>query len=69
MKNAKYKSTIQCSACVAKVTPALDEAAGKGQWSVDLTSPSRTLTIQTDVAPEKIAQALAQTGYKAEAIS
>ena len=65
----KYKSTIQCSACVAKVTPALDEVAGKGQWSVDLTSPARTLTVQPDVAPEKVAKALAQVGYKAEPIS
>jgi copper chaperone len=69
MTNTKYKSTIQCSACVAKVTPALDAVAGQGQWSVDLTNPARTLTIQPDVAPEKVAQALAQVGYKAEPIS
>ena len=69
MKNTKYKSTIQCSACVAKVTPALDAVAGKGQWSVDLTDPARTLTIQSDVAPEKVAQALAPVGYRAEPIS
>ena len=65
----KYKSNIQCAACIAKVTPALDEAVGKGQWSVDLTNPTRTLTIEPDVAPEKIARALAAVGYKAEPIS
>lgn len=65
----KFKSTIQCSACVAKVTPVLDEVAGKGQWSVDLGDPSRTLTIQKDVVPEKIAQALATVGYKATPVS
>lgn len=64
-----YKSTIQCSACVAKVTPVLDEVAGKGQWSVDLSSPARTLTIETDVQPEKVAQALAKVGYRAEPVS
>lgn len=65
----KYKSTIQCAGCIAKVTPVLDEVAGKGQWSVDLTSPARTLTIEPDVAAEKVAKALAQVGYKAEPIS
>jgi len=65
----KYKSTIQCTACVAKVTPALDEVAGKGAWSVDLTSPTKTLTVEADVAPEKVAQALAKVGYQAEPIS
>jgi len=65
----KYKSTIQCTACIAKVTPVLDEVAGKGQWSVDLASPTRTLTIEPDVTAEKIATALAQVGYKAEPIS
>jgi copper chaperone len=65
----KYKSTIQCSGCIAKVTPVLDEVAGKGQWSVDLTSPTKTLTIEPDVAAEKVARALAQVGYKAEPIS
>jgi copper chaperone len=65
----KYKSTIQCSGCIAKVTPVLDEVAGKGQWSVDLTSPTKTLTIEPDVEAEKVASALAQVGYKAEPIS
>ncbi|HTF21390.1 MAG TPA: heavy metal-associated domain-containing protein [Chryseolinea sp.] len=65
----KYKSTIQCTGCIAKVTPVLDEVVGKGQWSVDLTSPARTLTIEPDVPAEIVAKALAQVGYKAEPIS
>lgn len=69
MKDAKYRSTIQCSGCIAKVTPVLDELAGKGQWTVDLGNPSKTLTIQPDVPAEKIREALAQVGYQAEPVS
>lgn len=65
----KYKSTIQCAGCIAKVTPVLDETAGKGQWSVDITSPAKVLTVEGEIAPAKIAEALAKVGYKAEPIS
>ena len=65
----KYKSTIQCAGCIATVTPVLNEIAGVGQWAVDTASPSKILTIQGEIAPEKVAQALAKVGYKAEPIS
>ena len=69
MTDKKIKSTIQCSACVAKITPVLDEIAGKDQWSVDLTDPSRILTIKPDVPADKVIQGLATVGYKAEPVS
>ena len=62
----KFKTNIKCSACVATVTPYLNETAGEGKWQVDLTSPERTLTVDTNAQEEKIKSALLKAGYKAE---
>jgi copper chaperone CopZ len=66
MEATKFKTNIKCSACVEKVTPYLDEVVGEGNWEVDLTNPSRTLSIAEDVSEAKINDALQKAGYKAE---
>lgn len=66
METLKFKTNIKCDACVAKVTPGLNETAGEGNWKVDLTSPDRVLTINTETTTEQIKHALAQVGYRAE---
>ncbi|MCW5910829.1 MAG: cation transporter [Cyclobacteriaceae bacterium] len=63
----KYKTNIKCAACVAKVTPALNETVGESKWQVDLTDPSRVLTVAVDEDKTgRIAEALQEVGYKAE---
>ena len=64
----KFKTNIKCDACVAKVTPYLNESAGSGNWQVNLADPQKTLTIEGDVASEKIQDALQKAGYKAEQV-
>jgi hypothetical protein len=59
-----FKTNIKCQACVAAVKPHLDQAVGEGQWSVDLKSPDRVLTVQA--APEKAAAAVQAAGYQAQ---
>lgn len=69
METLKFKSTIKCGACVAKVTPYLNEVSGIEHWAVDLQSPERWLTVETDGATkEDVQKALANAGYKAEAV-
>jgi copper chaperone len=68
MATKKFKTNIKCSVCVGKVTPFLDEAVGKDQWSVDLTSPDRTLTVDVDVQPNNVQEAVNKAGYKAESV-
>jgi len=65
MEKTKFKTNIKCSACVAKVTPYLNEVAGENNWQVDLVDPSRTLTVQ-DADEKKITEALIKAGYKGE---
>ncbi len=68
METIKFKTNIKCSACVVKVTSALNESAGPNKWTVDLTDPARTLTIQDNMEPQKIVEALEKVGYKAERV-
>lgn len=67
MNTIKFKTNIKCGACIDKVTPALDQVAGKGNWSVDLTDPNRTLTI-TEGDPTTIHDRLQEVGYRADKI-
>ncbi len=68
MNEIKFKTNIKCAACVAKVTPYLNEVAGENHWQVDLVDPARTLTVDNsdDV---KIVEALQKVGYKAERLA
>lgn len=68
MSELKLKTNIKCDACVAKVTPYLNEVAGKENWQVDLKDPARVLTVKTDAPAEEVVEALQKAGYKGEAV-
>jgi len=65
MEKTKFKTNIKCSACVAKVTPFLNEVVGENKWQVDLVDPARTLTVE-NTDEKKIVEALLKAGYKGE---
>ena len=68
MSKIKFKTNIKCDACVAKVTPGLNQTLGENKWSVDLKDIQRTLTVDSEVDEQKIKEALEKVGYKAERI-
>ena len=69
MKTMKFKTNINCSNCVAKVTPFLDKKVGKEFWNVDIESPDKILSVDTDdLAEEDIVKTVKRTGFEAEAI-
>jgi len=68
MESIKFKTDIKCMGCVAKVTPHLDEIVGKQNWEVDITNPSKILTVGGDANETKIKEAIQRAGYKAERI-
>jgi copper chaperone CopZ len=69
MSTQTFNTNIKCSACVAKVTPYLDEAVGTGNWQVDLTQPTRPLKITSDTDAHTIQESLQKAGYRAEKAS
>ena len=68
MESLKFKTTIKCSGCVAKVTRHLNETVGEGNWEVDLTDPSRVLTITENVDATKVKEAVEKAGFRAEVV-
>ena len=69
MKTMKFKTNINCSNCVAKVTPFLDKKAGKGSWSVDTESDDKILTVEnSELTVEDIVKTIKRTGFEANQI-
>jgi copper chaperone len=69
MKKLQFKTNIQCSNCLSKVSPKLNEQTGIHAWQVDLQDPDRTLTVDTDVLnPEDIQKAVLKAGFIAIAV-
>jgi copper chaperone len=67
MKTIELKTNIMCAACIAKVTPTLNETVGEANWKVDIQNPKKILTVTTDkLSEEEVIKAVAKAGYKAE---
>ncbi|WP_257667584.1 heavy-metal-associated domain-containing protein [Parapedobacter tibetensis] len=65
----KFKTTINCSGCVASVTPSLDHVVGEGHWQVDTVNPDKILSVESDNATaEEIVEAVKKAGYHIEPV-
>jgi copper chaperone len=70
MKQYQFKTNINCSGCVAKVTPVLNGNPGVKEWQVDTVNPNKVLTVKTDNLQVKEVKAMVEkAGFKAEQIS
>jgi len=66
----KFKTNINCSGCVAKVTPFLNETKGIKQWNVDTNNPSKVLTVESDELTEQdIEHVVTKAGFKIEKLN
>ncbi|GAB3509734.1 hypothetical protein GCM10027341_47220 [Spirosoma knui] len=68
MEALKFKTNIKCAACVATVTPFLNQTVGEGHWEVDTQNPNKVLTVEAS-NEEAVRQALEKAGYKAELLA
>lgn len=69
MKTLKFKSNIKCMGCVGKVSPFLDAQKDINKWEVNIYSPEKTLTVETEnLSAEDIAKEIEKAGFKAEEI-
>ncbi|MBF0760089.1 cation transporter [Dysgonomonas mossii] len=66
----KFKTSINCGGCIAKVTPYLDSVKGISQWEVDTADKNKVLSVISDeVVESDIVNALQQAGFKIEKIN
>ncbi len=64
---SQYKTNLNCSSCVGKVTADLNEALGEGQWSVDTSVSDKILTVKNDaLTAEEVVTIINKKGFKAE---
>lgn len=65
----KFKTNINCGACVSKVTPVLDGNEQVEKWDVDTVNPDKILTVEgANIDEEELVHSLKKVGYKAEKI-
>lgn len=65
----KFKTNINCSNCVAKVTPFLNKKVGKDLWSVDTESDDKILTVMSsELTADDIVKTIKRTGFEANPI-
>lgn len=70
MKKYQFKTNINCSGCVARVTPVLNGNEEIKDWKVDIDNPQKILTVETESLNEEQVKAIVQkAGYKAEQLS
>ncbi|GGB67125.1 hypothetical protein GCM10007424_03900 [Flavobacterium suaedae] len=68
-KEFKFKTTINCGGCVAKVTPVLDEAEGIQEWKVDTDNPDKILTVKSNgITEDRVIEKIKSRGFKIEPI-
>lgn len=64
MKKLSFKTNIQCSNCLSKVSPKLNEQAEIYNWDVDLQDPNKTLTVETNsLDAEDIRKVVLKAGF------
>lgn len=69
MKQYQFKTNINCSGCVAKVTPALNQDKEIKDWKVDINNPNKILTVDTESLDEEQIKSIVQkAGFKAEKV-
>lgn len=69
-KTLKFKTNINCSGCVAKVTPFLNKAEGICHWDVNTANKDRTLTVHSEGITEKeVIQKVQEAGFKIELLN
>ena len=66
METIKFKTNINCDACVAKVTPVLNDNLSIEKWKVDTQNPNKILTVEGEnINQQELIQSLETIGYKA----
>ncbi len=69
MGTLKFKSNIKCMGCVAQVSPILNEEKGIKSWNVDIDTPEKILTVETEkLNSGEVIDLVKKAGFKAETI-
>ncbi len=65
MKKLMFKTNANCIGCVERIKSVLSKKFDHDQWDVDLESPLKILTIETDIPAYEIERMIEKAGYLA----
>lgn len=69
-KTLQFRTNINCSGCVASVTPALDNTDGIREWTVDTNNKDKVLTVQSEgLTAAEIIDIIQKKGFRIEALN
>lgn len=66
MEERKFKTSAKCMGCVNAIAAKLNNVVSQENWSIDLNSPDRVLTVKSDASDEDIVKAVTEAGFKIE---
>jgi len=70
METLQFKTTIKCAGCLAKVTPFLNDQLAPEEWNVDILTPAKILTVNSDkMTAEEVEEKVKQAGFQIERIN
>lgn len=63
----KFKTSINCAACISRISPFLNVVTGINNWNVDTSHKDKILTVHSSAITEhEIVEIVQQAGYKIE---
>ncbi len=69
MAAKKFRTNAKCGGCSAKIGKALEQnGVPAGEWSLDLATPEKLLTVDSEMAADAIIRIVAEAGFKAEEV-
>jgi len=67
MKTLQFRTNINCSNCIARVTPYLNAVPTIVHWEVDTKNPDKILTVYGEgVTAEAVEGKVQEAGYRAQ---
>lgn len=60
----KFKTTAKCAGCEAAIRMKLSQVISDNDWSIDLDSADKVLTVTADVAPAVVVSAVEDAGIR-----
>jgi len=70
MENLKFKTNINCTGCLSKVSPQLNNEKGIEEWDVDLNNSQKILTVKSNsTSEEDVVSAVKKVGFNIERIA
>jgi copper chaperone len=68
--NLQFKTNINCSGCIAKVTPFLNDAEGISHWEVDTNNKDKILSVESDgITEAEVIKKVQEAGFKIELLN